>query len=148
MSMLERIRAGAYVAERDEPGVRIGAGTRLSLADSARSIREGADPLATVRDFLDQAAQDSGESLATLMVERPALTGLPTIDALLAGVAEHLTASRGQPAPGWVHDDDRFLDRFWFVSSVPGFRAAAIAQTPIALKRRGVFWPARSMERV
>jgi hypothetical protein len=63
-------------------------------------------------------------------------------------VAEHLVAVRGLPCPAWVHEPERFLGRFWFVSTVPGFRAVAIAQTPIALKRRGVFWPARSMERV
>jgi len=76
------------------------------------------------------------------------LTGDGRADALVAGIAEHLSATRGLPCPSWVRDEERFLDRFWFVSEVPEFRAVALAQTPIALKRRGVFWPARSMKRV
>jgi hypothetical protein len=43
---------------------------------------------------------------------------------------------------------DRFLDRFWFVSDVPGFRAVSIAQAPAAFCRRGVFVPERSLHRV
>jgi len=63
-------------------------------------------------------------------------------------VEEHLAAIRTLPCPDWVHEQERFLGQFWFVSTVPGFRAVALAQTPIALKRRGIFWPARSLERV
>jgi len=42
----------------------------------------------------------------------------------------------------------RFLDRFWFVSDVRGFRAISIAQAPAAFRRRGVFIPERSLHRV
>jgi hypothetical protein len=45
-------------------------------------------------------------------------------------------------------EPQRFLDRFWFVSEVPGFRATAIAQAPAAFRRRGIFVPERSLHRV
>jgi hypothetical protein len=50
--------------------------------------------------------------------------------------------------PAWSVEPVRFLDRFWFVSEVPGFRATAIAQAPAAFRRRGVFIPERSLHRV
>ncbi len=101
-----------------------------------------------VRDFLDQADHLDDAQLEALIQNEPEPTGEARADALLAGVAEHLAATRDLACPGWVLEPGRFLDRFWFVSEVPGFRAIAIAQTPVALKRRGVFWPARSMTRV
>lgn len=101
-----------------------------------------------VRDFLDVIGHSAPNEIAALIREKPQPTGDVRIDALLAGLAEHFSATREVPCPGWVNESDRFLDRFWFVSRVPGFRAMAIAQTPIALKRRGVFWPARSLQRV
>jgi hypothetical protein len=97
---------------------------------------------------LDQVGRRRDDELAVLIRAHPTPTGSRKADALVAGVAEHLAAVRGLPCPAWVREPERFLDRFWFVSSVPGFRAVALAQTPIALKRRGVLWPARSLQRV
>ena len=52
-------------------------------------------------------------------------------------------------APPGRSSEGRFLDRFWFVSDVPGFRALAIAQAPAAFRRRRcVFIPERSLHRV
>lgn len=125
----------------------VAGGPLLSLADVPRRVAAGADPLDATRDVLDQAGRAGDRELAALIAERPELTEA-RVDALLAGIAEHLAAIRGLGCPGWVHDPERFLDSFWFVSETAGFRALALAQTPIALKRRGVFWPARSLERV
>jgi len=120
----------------------------LSLTDTAIRIRGGEDALHAVREFLDQANHYDDVDLTDLICERPSLTGDVKADALMAGIAEHLAATRGLECPAWVHESQRFLDRFWFVSDVVGFRAISLAQTPMALKRRGIFWPARSLERV
>ena len=69
-------------------------------------------------------------------------------DALLAGIAEHLLARRGLRRRPGLRTTVVPSARFWFVSDVPGLRAVAVAQSPVALKRRGIFWPARSLERV
>ena len=119
-----------------------------SLAETADRILAGEDSLAAVRDFLDVISHSDADQIASRIGEKPEPTGDARIDALLAGLAEHLSITRHVHCPQWVHEPDRFLDRFWFVSETPGFRAIAIAQTPIALKRRGVFWPARSLLRV
>ncbi len=147
MGLLDLIRGGGYVADSTPAPARLG-GRSLSLGEVARTIAGGGDALGAVRDFLDQVERRSDDELASLIRERPEPTGDRKADALLAGVAEHLAATRELPCSDWVHDPERFLDQFWFVSTVPGFRAVALAQTPIALKRRGVFWPVRSMERV
>jgi hypothetical protein len=145
VGLLDRIRSGEYVADEYRPELR---GHLLSLTEVAARIAAGEDRLRPLRDFLDQARRRRDEELAVLIREPPELTGDRKADALLAGVAEHLSATRGLPCPRWVREPERFLDRFWFVSDVPGFRAVSLAQSPIALKRRGVLWPARSLERV
>jgi hypothetical protein len=50
--------------------------------------------------------------------------------------------------PAWSIKPDRFLDRFWFLTDVPGLRAILIAQAPAAFRRRGIFVPERSLHRV
>ncbi|MBA3401492.1 MAG: hypothetical protein H0U05_05830 [Actinobacteria bacterium] len=146
MSLLDRIRHGTYAADLAGPDALTG--NSASLAEVARRISEGEDVLPAVRDFLDQVNRRDKDELTDLIHTRPEPSGSRKADALLAGVAEHLAAVMSLPCPAWVREPDRFLDTFWFVSDVPGFRATALAQTPIALKRRGIFWPARSLERV
>ncbi len=147
MSLLDRIRRGSYTADLDT-GPDSPSGRSLSLAEVAVRVSDGDELLPAVRDFLDQVKRRDDRELADLIRTRPMSTGSGKADALLAGVAEHLAAVRSLPCPSWVREPERFLDAFWFVSDVPEFRAVALAQTPIALKRRGIFWPARSLERV
>lgn len=146
MGLLERIRSGRFVP--DEGPALVSPGLRLTLRDAGARIDDGEELLIVVREFLDQAERADAQQLAAMIDERPVLTEDRRADALLAGVAEHLAAVREVSCPGWVSGPERFLDRFWFVSSEPGFRAIAIAQTPVSLKRRGILWPARSLRRM
>lgn len=100
------------------------------------------------RDFLDQAGWADKDELRTMIAERPEPTGNPRADALLAALAEYTAGLLDVHCPSWTSESERFLDRFWFVSTESGFRAIALAQTPVALKRRGIFWPERSLRRV
>jgi len=120
-----------------------------TLAGVARRVRGGEDFRLAVRDFLDEfALRPDDESRAQAIAERPEPTGDARHDAFLGALAEHLAAAHGLDRPAWSVEGDRFLDRFWFVSDVPGFRALAIAQAPAAFRRRGVFLPERSLHRV
>lgn len=145
MGLLERIRNGTYVADEE---VLVVPGRLLSLTETAARIGAGENVLAAVRDFLDQSGRRSRDELLELVSGRPDPTGSDRADALLGGIAEYFAVTRDFPCPHWTQEPERFLDRFWFVSEVPGFRAVAIAQTPISLKRRGIFWPRRSLTRV
>ncbi|HEX5582056.1 hypothetical protein [Gaiella sp.] len=147
MGLLDAIRSGTYVPDGEgspPPEVR----PTTSTAEIADRVAAGEAVLPLVRDLLDQAQRADSESLRRMLADAPVRTGDPRADALLAGIAEYLVVDRGLPAVGWVSDPALALDRFWFVSDVPGFEAIALAQTPIALKRRGILWPRRSLERV
>lgn len=119
-----------------------------TLAGVAERVRAGEGFSFAVREFLDEFALRGDErSQAAAIEPRPAPTGDPRYDAYLGALAEHIAALYGLDRPPWSVEPDRFLDRFWFVSEVPGFRAVSIAQAPAAFRRRGVFVPERSLHR-
>lgn len=121
----------------------------VTLAAVARRARAGEDFRHVVREFLDEfALRGEDRARAEAIVQRPEPTGDPRHDAYLGALAEHLAATHRLPRPAWSVEPERFLDRFWFVSEVPGFRAVSIAQAPAAFRRRGVFIPERSLRRV
>ncbi len=125
--------------------------SRLSetLAGIADRVRGGESFQHAAREFLDEfSLRADGRSRAEAITERPELTGHARYDAYLGALAEHLSAAHGLERPSWSIEPERFLDRFWFVSEVPGFRAVSIAQAPAAFRRRGVFVPERSLHRV
>jgi hypothetical protein len=120
-----------------------------TLAGLARRVHEGADFDHSVREFLDEfALRADDQTRVAAIEERPELTGDPRQDAYLGALAEHLAAVHDLARPAWSVEPGRFLESFWFVSDVVGFRAIAIAQTPAAFRRRGVFVPERSLHRV
>jgi hypothetical protein len=120
-----------------------------TLAGVAERANAGEDFQRAVREFLDEFAlrADDG-SRAAAIEQRPAGLRDPRQDAYLGALAEHLAAAHGLGRPAWSVEPGRFLDRFWFVSDVPGFRAISIAQAPAAFRRRGIFVPERSLHRV
>lgn len=120
-----------------------------TLAGVAARIHHGEAFDYAVREFLDEfALRGSDGARSEAIEERPELTGDRHWDAYLGALAEHLAAAHRLERPAWSIERERFLDRFWFVSDVPGFRAIAIAQAPAAFRRRGVFIPERSLHRV
>lgn len=120
-----------------------------TLARLAQRARKGEDFHHAVREFLDEfALRGDDRSRTEAIEERPEATGVPRQDAYLGALAEHLAAVHGLARPRWSVEPERFLSRFWFVSKVAGFRAVAIAQSPAAFRRRGVFLPERSLHRV
>jgi hypothetical protein len=120
-----------------------------TIAGSTRRPSEGEEFHHAVREFLDEfALRGDAESRAEAIAERPGPAGDRRHDAYLGALAEHLAAVHDLGRPAWSIEPERFLDRFWFVSEVPGFRATAIAQAPAAFRRRGVFIPERSLHRV
>lgn len=143
--------AGALTTRSDWLAAHPPAPDRLSqtLAGVARRVRAGEDFSHAVREFLDEfALRASDRARAQAIAERPASTADSRYDAYLGALSEHLAAAHHLDRPAWSIEPDRFLDRFWFVSDVPGFRAISIAQAPAAFRRRGVFIPERSLHRI
>ena len=135
----------SWLAKNPPPAARLTA----TLAGLAARVRGGEDFRFATREFLDEFALRADDASRTRAIEdRPDPTGDARYDAYLGALAEHLAAAHGLERPSWSVDPDRFLTRFWFVSDVPGFRAVSIAQAPAAFRRRGVFIPERSLQRV
>ena len=120
-----------------------------TLARVGARVRAGEKFDHAVREFLDEfSLRGDDRSRADAIVDRPAPTGDVRYNAYLGALAEHLAAVHGLARPAWSIEPGRFLDRFWFVSEVPGFRAVSISQAPAAFRKRGVFVPERSLHRV
>lgn len=122
---------------------------RQSLAHVGARVLGGEELRFAVREFLDEVGLLPRLDLIERAIsERPAATGSAVADAYLGALAEHLAAQHALERPAWAVEPQRFLDRFWFLSEVPGFRALAIAQSPAAFRRRGIFISEGALRRV
>ncbi len=134
-----------WLAANPPPGERL----TETLAGVADRVRAGEDFRHAAREFLDEfSLRGDDGTRASAIRERPRPSGDARYDAYLGALAEHLALAHGLERPAWSTEPERFLDRFWFVSEVPGFRAVSISQAPAAFRRRGVFVPERSLHRV
>jgi hypothetical protein len=119
-----------------------------SLAVVAERAREGECFRVAVREFLDEFGLLPRRDLrARALSDQPSPTGVPRYDAYLGALAEHLAAIHGLDRPVWAVESSRFLEAFWFPSEVRGFRALAIAHSPAAFRRRGIFIAQGSLDR-
>lgn len=100
-----------------------------------------------VKEFLDEVTFMSGPQMQHAISEPPQLTGDARHDAYLGALAEHLAALNQLERPLWSVESARFLDKFWFVSAVKGFRPLALVESPAAFRRRGIFVSAGSLTR-
>jgi transcriptional regulator with XRE-family HTH domain len=137
LPVLERmIRATGHVlnvAVAPDPRV-------FRLADLADQIQATDDEQRRMRlvfEFLRGAVED-GVPVRLLVAAEPTPTGDTRFDALLAAIAEDLCVHADIAPPAWVHDDRRYLDGFWWVSTLPSARARALVHTPASYRRRGV----------
>lgn len=151
--LFERLRAEGGVVETLRHWLARHPPRRTSFTQSLAGIARRAlsdEPFAfAVREFLDEFQLLPDDALRMDAIsERPPATGDRRQDAYLAALGEHLASQHGLERPAWTCEPDRFLDRFWFVSDVEGFRALAIARAPAAFRRRGVLIPAESLRRV
>lgn len=119
-----------------------------SLAGVAVRVRSGEDFRVAVRELLDEFALLPRDDLqARAIRDRPEPTGNRRHDAYLGALAEHLSTLHDLVRPEWSVERERFLDSFWFPSPVRGFRAIAVAQSPAAFRRRGIFIAAGALDR-
>jgi hypothetical protein len=118
-----------------------------TLAGVARRTLEGEPFLHAVREFIDEFRLRPAGMMSEALLEAPPGTGDVHHDAYLGSLAEHLCLVHDLHPPAWCLEPSRFLDRFWFPSPVKGFRAMAVAQSPAAFRRRGIFIAGNSLDR-
>jgi hypothetical protein len=120
-----------------------------TLARVAERTCSGEDFRLAVRDFLGEfPLRADDEARLEAISERPEPTGERRHDAYLGALAEHISALYQLERPAWSNEPERFLETWWFVSEVPGFRAISIAQAPASFVKHGVLVPERSLHRV
>lgn len=117
------------------------AGSALTLAQAAAAIARSRDDRTRLRVFFEftRGADESGPAALPLITAEPPMVGNPRYDALLAAAAEHLTARHALPGPLWTMTVDRFLDRPWWISTLPSARVQALLWTPASFRRRGIY---------
>jgi hypothetical protein len=119
-----------------------------TLVQVLQLVREGAKFRFCIAGFLDDFYTDkSQDSRRMRIVDDPGLTLDSKTDALLGAIGEHL-AIRWQlgPAPDWVCQPGRFLDKPWFMGHerMKGF---LLAESPLAFRRRFIFTEAEPLRR-
>jgi hypothetical protein len=63
-------------------------------------------------------------------------------------IAELLATEAGIVAQSWTTEPARYVEPWWFVASLPGYKAMALRDSPVELKRHGVFVNAGAFDRV
>lgn len=127
--------------ERYQPMTLVALGRRLTQTDSESERRR------LVLELVEEFRWEPHDERAGLLEERPAPTGDPRYDALLAALAEHLAYHDDLAVPDWVYDDDRFLEQWWFPVDLPAVRAEALVHSPGAFRIRGIFIGSGALER-
>lgn len=121
------------------------------LTEVAERVRGGEDVWFALREFLDGVALvtevEGAPAARALLADRPVPAG-QRVDALLAGLAEHVATAHGLPRPAWVTEPDRFLNTWWFPHRRRAFDAMAVRDSPAAFRRRGIFLCPSMLERV
>jgi transcriptional regulator with XRE-family HTH domain len=114
-----------------------------TLAELARRARRHVThPETMLRmclQFIDDFMDAAPESRAALLQTPPRSTGDGRWDAFLAALAEHLAFHHQLPIPRWTGRKGTVLRRWWFLSDLPSVKAAALAESPAAFRRRGIF---------
>ncbi|BAS28134.1 type 1 periplasmic-binding domain-containing protein [Limnochorda pilosa] len=119
----------------------------LTIRRIADRIRTGEEPWISIREFLDDFYASDDERRASLIAARPEYVGDQRFDAYLAALAEHLAMHYNLPVPPWVHESQRFLERFWFPTSIRSLHATCLVESPASFRRRGIFVDHTELER-
>jgi hypothetical protein len=101
-----------------------------------------------LREFLDEfySAIPKGNA-AECIADEPSDLSDAREHASLGAVGEHLARRWNLPIPSWTEDPSRFLRRPYFTTTVEGFKALLLAESPIAFRRRLIFTEAEPLRR-
>lgn len=97
-----------------------------------------------VWEFLEEYRWEPGDIQLSLLRDEPTSVGDDRWDALLAALAEHLTAQHDLAPPDWA--ETRVLRRPWFPAELEIQRADALVWAPAAFRKHGVYLSARDLE--
>jgi transcriptional regulator with XRE-family HTH domain len=98
-----------------------------------------------VAEFLDDDQRADDGEFALSVMDAPGPARDPRARALSAALADHLSARRGLPPPGWTCGIGE-VTPWWFVAGDP-FKAIALRESPPSFATRGIFITSGALER-
>lgn len=119
----------------------------MTLADLASRLTRTADAKMRwklVWEFLEEYRWEQEDDQPSLLTGEPCPTGDERWDALLAALAEHLTAQHDLAPPDWA--ELRVLQHPWFPAELAIQRADALVSAPAAFRKHGVYLSARDLD--
>jgi hypothetical protein len=115
----------------------------MTLAGLARHL----EPAATLRrrlllvtEFCLEYAHEAVENRPALLAEHPALDD-ERWRTFCEALGEQHAAADGLPAPDWLASTPETLAPWWFPLDAERWEALALATSPMAFRRRGIFIP-------
>lgn len=114
----------------------------LTLQVTAQRIIAGTDSQFAIKEHIDEWNNSFN---ADLYAEEPPLTGVPHVDAWLAGAAEYEAFMVGQVCPEWASAPTRFLAEPFYVGG-RNSQIVGLVETPFAWRRRLMFTGATSIK--
>ena len=118
----------------------------MSIAVLAQHVAATADVRVRwklVWEFLEEYRWEPPENQTALLWPEPDPTGDERWDALLAALAEHLSAQHDLAPPLWA--EARVLRRAWFPAELAIQRADALVRAPAAFRKHGVYLSAHDL---
>jgi len=119
----------------------------MTLADLADRLIRTTDVKVRwklVWEFLEEYRWEPDDIQLALLRDEPTPVGDDRWDALLAALAEHLTAQHDVAPPDWA--ESRVLRRPWFPAELEIQRADALVWAPAAFRKHGVYLSAHDLE--
>lgn len=107
----------------------------LTLKATARRIINGTDPQLAIKEHVDEWNKSPGPELYG---DEPPLTGVPHVDAWLAGAAEYEAFLLDLKYPEWTGMPSRFLSEPFYIGG-RNAQIVALVETPFAFRRRLLF---------
>ncbi len=118
----------------------------MTIAELAQRIRRSPTEATTWRliaEFLEEFLHEPVEPHEVrqrLLDSEPGDTGDERFDLYLAALAEHLAYHNDLNNPPWVLTPRRvWIGRMWFPNDLPSAKVWALAHSPAAFRRRGIF---------
>jgi hypothetical protein len=120
------------------------------LAEVASRRRDGEEFATLAAEFLDtfyNALRLDAAAAKDCIAQQPIPLDVAHEHALLGAIGEHLARRWGLTIPKWTNDPSRFLSMPHFTTSIEGFKATLIAESPLAFRRRLIFTEAEPLRR-
>lgn len=115
----------------------------MTIATLARRVESS--PVELIRwrlvaEFLEEFLHEPSINQQALLDQEPGSTGDLRFDMYLAALAEHLALHNDLNNPPWTLTPNRvWLGTVWFPNELPSVKVWALAHSPAAFRRRGIF---------